>query len=177
MMSGVAAPPLKRFVVSSVSSDAHTWNLVHLQLLLEELGGEVTNLGACVPDHVVIAECRRLRPDLLVLSTVNGHGHLDGLRLIRRIRRDRRLAGLPVVIGGRLGVRGAQGEGSADVAAGLAASGFDGVFASDDALERFAEFLDSMETLSPGRTVRSRTAVLGPVRDPGGGRCPDLRAA
>ncbi|BAU88404.1 methylaspartate mutase [Streptomyces laurentii] len=52
----------RRVLVSSVSSDSHTWNLVFLQLLLEDLGHEVTNIGACVPDELLIAECRRHRP-------------------------------------------------------------------------------------------------------------------
>src|SRR6476659_4979020 len=64
--------PAKRFVVSSVSSDAHMWNLVFLQLLLAEQGAQVTNLGACVPDDLIIEECRRSRPDALVISTVSG---------------------------------------------------------------------------------------------------------
>lgn len=45
-------------LVSSVSSDSHTWNLVFLQLLLEEMGHEVTNIGSCVPDDLLIEECR-----------------------------------------------------------------------------------------------------------------------
>ncbi|MGQ4416103.1 methylaspartate mutase, partial [Streptomyces sp. SAS_269] len=32
-------------VVSSLASDAHTWNLVFLQLLIEESGFDVVNLG------------------------------------------------------------------------------------------------------------------------------------
>lgn len=119
-----------RVVVSSVSSDAHMWNLVHLQLLLEEAGHEVTNLGVCPPDATVMDACRGAgRPDLLVLSTVNGHGHLDGLRLIRAIRRDAELAGLPVVIGGKLGVRGADDAG---LGRRLLDAGFQAVFNESD---------------------------------------------
>ncbi|MCB5165113.1 cobalamin-dependent protein [Streptomyces bambusae] len=130
--------PAKRFIVSSVSSDAHMWNLVFLQLLLEENGGEVTNLGACVPDQVIIDECREVRPDVLVLSTVNGHGHLDGLRLIRKIRSEPDLQDLRVVIGGKLGVRGAE---NVEFIEKLAEGGFDGVFESEGALSSFDEFL------------------------------------
>ncbi|MFD0586215.1 hypothetical protein [Dactylosporangium darangshiense] len=49
-------------IVTTVSSDAHTWNLVYLQLLLEELGCRVTNLGACTPDETILRECRLRRP-------------------------------------------------------------------------------------------------------------------
>ncbi|MFJ8142957.1 cobalamin B12-binding domain-containing protein [Streptomyces sp. NPDC096013] len=125
-----------------MSSDAHMWNLVFLQLLLEERGGEVINLGACVPDDVIIAECRRNRPDALVVSTVNGHGHLDGLRLIRQIRSDPELADLRVVIGGKLGIRG---SGNARYSAELVAAGFDAAFEADAGLAEFDSFIGSLQ--------------------------------
>lgn len=61
-------------LVTGLSSDAHTWNLVYLELLLEELGCRVTNLGACVPDATIVRECVTRRPDLLVIGSLNGHG-------------------------------------------------------------------------------------------------------
>lgn len=133
----------RKFVVSSVSSDAHMWNLVFLQLLLEERGGEVRNLGACVPDELIIEECRNERPDVLVISTVNGHGHLDGIRLIRKIRQDAELADLRVVIGGKLGVRGAENVAFVEE---LVTGGFDAVFESEAGLQDFQEFLFGVES-------------------------------
>ncbi len=93
--------PLK-VLLSSVSSDSHTWNLVFMQLLLEELGHEVINLGACVPDQMIIDHCKQDAPDLLVISSVNGHGSIDGERMIRSLRADPALRHLPAVIGGKL---------------------------------------------------------------------------
>src|SRR5262245_41744776 len=92
-------------MVTSLSSDAHTWNLVYLQLLLEEMGCRVTNLGACTPDEMIVHACATRRPDLVVVSSLNGHGAHDGLRLIRVLRAEPDLAMLPVVIGGRLDAR------------------------------------------------------------------------
>jgi methylaspartate mutase sigma subunit len=112
-------------IVTSVASDAHTWNLVFLQLALEEAGHRVINLGACVPEELLVAECRRQRPDLVVVSTVNGHGFHDGTRLIRRVRATADLANLPVVIGGKLGIAGPGGAATREQ---LRAAGFDGVF-------------------------------------------------
>ncbi|WP_371669358.1 cobalamin B12-binding domain-containing protein [Streptomyces sp. NBC_00289] len=132
----------RKFVVSSVSSDAHMWNLVFLQLLLEEHGGEVRNLGACVPDELIIEECRAERPDVLVISTVNGHGHLDGLRLIRKIRQEPDLEGIRVVIGGKLGVRGAE---NIAFVRELVEGGFDAVFESEGGLQDFQEFLAGLQ--------------------------------
>jgi methylaspartate mutase sigma subunit len=112
-------------LVTTVASDSHTWNLVFLQLALEELGHRVHNLGPCVPAGQVVAEAIRTRPDLVVVSTVNGHGLRDGSLLIERIRACPELAGLPVVIGGKLGIAGPAGW---PTSARLRAAGYDAVF-------------------------------------------------
>jgi methylmalonyl-CoA mutase cobalamin-binding subunit len=125
------------------------WNLVFLQLLLEENGGQVVNLGACTPDELVMSECLRIRPDGLVISTVNGHGHIDGLRLIRKIRGHSGLASMKVVIGGKLGVHGSRHAGSR---AELVANGFDAVFEADADLDRFLDGL-GLGTPAPKRVA------------------------
>jgi methylmalonyl-CoA mutase cobalamin-binding subunit len=114
-----------RILLSTVSSDAHTWNLVFLQLLLEEHGYQVTNLGPCVPDSLLVASARRLRPDAIVISTVNGHGRRDGERLIRALRADAELSRIPAVIGGKLGIRDTQDRAHAGE---LREAGYDAVF-------------------------------------------------
>jgi methylaspartate mutase sigma subunit len=121
-------------VVTSVASDSHTWNLIYLQLVLEELGHRVINLGACVPEDLLLAECLRSRPDLVVVSSVNGHGFHDGMRLIRRVREHADLAATPVVIGGKLGIAGPGGRRNMDR---LRAAGFDAVFEEGDGIAAF----------------------------------------
>lgn len=49
-------------VLSTIPSDSHTWNLLFLQLLLEEHGCEVTNLGACVPVATLVGESAQSGP-------------------------------------------------------------------------------------------------------------------
>jgi methylaspartate mutase sigma subunit len=138
---GAAAADLRREVLlTGLSSDAHTWNLAYLELLLEELGCRVTNLGACVPDAEIIEACRTRRPDLVVISSLNGHGRQDGLRLISALRADPALAELPVVIGGKLDVAG----GGPNTAAGLLAAGFDAVFEDGAGLTRFSSFVGAL---------------------------------
>ncbi|MCR6482411.1 hypothetical protein M8542_06260 [Amycolatopsis sp. OK19-0408] len=73
--------------------DAAAWSLVALQVVLEREGHTV---------HVTteaLRACRRARPGCLVLSTTQG---APGLDVLRRVRADPALAGLPVVLGGRL---------------------------------------------------------------------------
>ncbi|MFC6935970.1 cobalamin-dependent protein [Actinomadura yumaensis] len=91
---------MRTAVVTSTPSDSHTWGLVVLQCVLEEAGYAVRNLGACTPVARVLDECRAVRPDLLAVSTVNGHGRVEGAELITALRGDPDLAGLPAVIGG-----------------------------------------------------------------------------
>jgi methylaspartate mutase sigma subunit len=116
-------------VVSSTVSDSHTWNLIFLQLMLEEHGYAVANLGACVPDRLLVTRCEAEAPGLIVISTVNGHGYYDGIGAVRALRAVPELRGTPIVIGGKLGIGPSQSGG----AAGLLAAGFDAVFGDDTA--------------------------------------------
>jgi methylaspartate mutase sigma subunit len=128
-------------VVSGVSSDSHTWNLVYLRLAIEELGHQVRNLGACVPDELLVQECLTSRPDLIVLSTVNGHGFIDGMRLIARVRACPELATMPVVIGGMLGISGPDGQRSHDR---LLAAGYTAVFDDGPRMPAFRSFVEAL---------------------------------
>jgi methylaspartate mutase sigma subunit len=125
-------------IVTSLSSDAHTWNLVYLQLLLEELGCQVTNLGACTPDATIVRECLDRRPDLVVISSLNGHGCQDGLRVIEAVRACPALTTTPVVIGGKLDVAGRTH------AQRLVAAGFDAVFEDTAGLTSFRSFVGTL---------------------------------
>ncbi|MFD9245432.1 cobalamin B12-binding domain-containing protein [Streptomyces sp. NPDC059556] len=140
-------------VVTGLPSDAHTWNLVFIQLLIEDLGHHVINLGPCVPQDEIVESCGKYQPDLLVVSTVNGHGFQDADQLIRAIRSRWELAGLPAVIGGKLGVLGA--EQRAGHGRRLREAGFDAVFQDDPeegqdaglgAFEAFIARLDAERT-------------------------------
>jgi methylaspartate mutase sigma subunit len=128
-------------VLTSVASDSHNWNLVFLELAITELGHQVVNLGPCVPDDLLIAECLRIRPDLVVVSSVNGHGCRDGLRLIGRLRSRPELAATPAVIGGKLGIAGPGGRRSRDQ---LLAAGYDAVFEEDSGMAAFQAFTERL---------------------------------
>jgi methylaspartate mutase sigma subunit len=136
--TGVASPTI---VVSSLKSDAHTWNLVFLQLLIEEAGFEVVNLGPCVPTDLLVSASLELLPRAIVLSSVNGHGYHDALPAIAALRARPALAGTPVIIGGKLGV-GAEDRSA--LAEHLLASGFDAVYDDTQETGGFRELLAAM---------------------------------
>jgi methylaspartate mutase sigma subunit len=120
------------------------WNLVFLQLLIEELGHRVLNLGACVPEALLVEECRDARPGLIVVSSVNGHGVNDGVRLAPLVRECPELARTPLVIGGKLGVDGA-GNGSGRAA--LERAGFDRVYDESD-VPAFRDYLAALPAMA-----------------------------
>ena len=128
-------------VLTGVSSDSHTWNLVFLQLLIAEHDCRVINLGPAVPADLLVAECLRIDPDLVVVSTVNGHGAADGISAITALRAEPRLADTPVVIGGKLGVAGPPGR---SVLTELRRSGFTAVFGDGPDLPVFESMLTSL---------------------------------
>jgi methylaspartate mutase sigma subunit len=123
-------------VISALSSDAHTWNLVFLQLLLEELGHNVRNLGPCVPDDVIVAVCQERPVDLLLVASINGHGVPDGKSLIRAVRRCPELASMPVAIGGLLDTEGTKHR------AELLEAGFDAVFEGGAGPQALSTYVD-----------------------------------
>ncbi|GAB3145385.1 hypothetical protein [Amycolatopsis sp. NPDC004378] len=111
--------------------DAGAWSLVALRVVLEREGHDV-----CVAAEV-LRTCRRERPDCLVLSSAHG---ASGLDVLRRVRADPALCGLPVVIGGRL--RNPRED--------LLAAGFDEVF--------------PVAATDPGGAVAALRAYLGQSR-------------
>ncbi|MBB4689008.1 cobalamin B12-binding domain-containing protein [Amycolatopsis jiangsuensis] len=144
----VTEPGRSTVIVSSMASDSHTWNLVYLELLVGELGFDVVNLGACVPDELLESETLSRRPEMLVLSSVNGHGYQDGLRVVQRLRSFPELRSLPIVIGGKLGTGGPLSE---EQTAELLFAGFDAVFDDQQgaaAFRRFAAALPGAATVS-----------------------------
>ncbi|MGD0066898.1 MAG: methylmalonyl-CoA mutase [Streptosporangiaceae bacterium] len=143
----------RRVLIAGGASDSHTWNLIYLQLLVEESGHRVINFGPCATAALLARECRPHPPSLVVISSVNGHGYRDGLSVISGLRADPALTGTPIVIGGKLGVDGRLDEAAADR---LIDAGFTAVFGDGDT-EPFLDLLTSLT--GPAQTRRSRKRV------------------
>ena len=142
---GVPGRHQRSALVSGTPSDAHTWNLVYLQLFLEEQGYAVTNLGACTPAELLISEGIARGPDVIVLSSINGHGHRDGLDIVRALRAVPELAGTRVVIGGKLGIGGPEPSRAAE----LLAAGFDAVFEDGAGGDLMPSFIEALTAEDP----------------------------
>lgn len=127
-------------VVSGLPSDSHTWNLLFLELVMEEAGWSVVNLGCCVPAATLVSESLWHRPQLVALSTVNGHGYQDALPVVEELRREPRLSETPVVIGGKLGTSGKPDATAADA---LYRAGIDAVYDDEGGIAEFLRVLTS----------------------------------
>ena len=130
----------KRAIVATVPSDSHMWNLVFIELVLRENGWDVNNLGVCPPVEMVVEACLAERPDMLVISSVNGHGHIGGRKLIGLLRSRPELDYLPVVIGGKLGTLGANNSVFVEP---LLSSGYSAVFLESEGLDAFGRFIEN----------------------------------
>jgi methylaspartate mutase sigma subunit len=128
-------------VLATVSSDAHGWNLVYLELVLRECGFDVVNLGPCTAVREVVDAVVDTAPALVVLSTVNGHGAFEAPAYARALRADVRTRSVPVVVGGKLTTDDRLDEHQRER---LHASGFDRVFVEADAVARFRAFVGSL---------------------------------
>ena len=73
-------------ILTTIPSDSHNWNLIYMELLLKEQGYFVKNLGACVPFNLTLESCIQYKPEVIIVSTVNGHGFIEGITLIEKIK-------------------------------------------------------------------------------------------
>ena len=147
----------RRILLSTVSSDSHTWNLVFLEMALQEAGFQVTNLGPCVPDDLLLAAALKERPDAIVISSVNGHGCLDGKRVVQKLRVDRQTRSIPVMIGGKLGTRGDSAEAHVQE---LLEAGFTAVFTEAADVRALRGLLAQLGEAAETTTFRAREEVI-----------------
>lgn len=116
----------KTVLLMTVPSDSHSWNLVFMEFLLNDFGYKVENMGPNTPMEAVIARLDRHGYAMVVVSTVNGHGYLEGAELARRIRRETNHAEA-LYIGGKICTEN-DAQTIARHSDTLMAAGFDGVF-------------------------------------------------
>ena len=132
-------------LLTSIPSDSHTWNLIFMQLLLEENEYEVIKLGSCTPIEDVIQAAHNHKPDLFVISTVNGHGYKEGAEFIKEIKKYDMLKNMRSVIGGKLDTNNGK---DISVKEKLLELGFDRVFTDDNAINDFLKFINNESNLT-----------------------------
>jgi methylaspartate mutase sigma subunit len=152
-------------IVCTLPSDAHTWNLIVVTERLRELRMNVINLGSCLPIQELVRRAEELVPDLVVVSSINGHGEIEALTLIRALRQAGVLTASRVVIGGKLAV---SPERERALVRLLRRAGYAGVYMGTDSWEAFVRQLPDL-LLSYGSDELSALFQIG-----GGADSPDL---
>ncbi|MFJ4192654.1 cobalamin B12-binding domain-containing protein [Pseudomonas sp. NPDC089534] len=146
----------KTALLATVPSDSHSWNLVFMEFLLNDLGYKVENLGPNTPMDEVIDRLNRKGNAIVVVSTVNGHGYLEGAELAERIRSETRHAG-GLYIGGKICTEN-DDRTIARHSETLRAAGFDEVFDDSvaDSFDTFQELVTAQ--LNSTHTLEKRVA-------------------
>ena len=125
-------------LVATTSDDSHSWNLVIVALRLEARGFEVENLGANTPEMLLAERIRDRRPDLVTLSTINGHGYRSIPGVLEALKRYQVKQAAPLVLGGLLTTGPEEEFAMAEL---LSAEGVSAVFSGPEAWSRFDAFL------------------------------------
>ena len=133
-----AGKDVPHVLITTIPSDSHTWNLMYMRLLVAEHGAAVDCLGGCVPYTHTADQVVAQKPDLVIVSTVNGHGSQQGGELLH-IARDRLGASTPpFVIGGQIAVETARYPVAAEA---LIRAGYERVFYRESAIPAFNRFM------------------------------------
>jgi methylaspartate mutase sigma subunit len=126
-------------ILTGTPSDSHMWNLIFMELFLQESGCRVLNLGPCVPLEQVYTALEQSSFDLVVVSSVNGHLFQDAINMIAPFSHTSFSHLPPFVVGGKIGIS----EKSAMFQKKkLMKLGYDDVFIEADSLVRFKKYLD-----------------------------------
>ncbi|MBV4458492.1 methylmalonyl-CoA mutase [Pseudomonas sp. COR58] len=146
----------KTALLATVPSDSHSWNLVFMEFLLNDLGYKVENLGPNTPMDEVIDRLNRKGNAIVVVSTVNGHGYLEGAELAKRVRSETRHQG-GLYIGGKICTEN-DSQTIARHSETLRTAGFDEVF--DDSVANSFDTFQELVTaqLNPTHFLEKRVA-------------------
>lgn len=139
-------------VVATTPNDSHSWNLVYLELLLADQYVGVHGLGPCTPVTRILETLRDFEVDLLVLSSVNGHGISAIADTVLQVRASAHGRDVPIAVGGKLDTSGGP---SRDAIKLLTTNGVDRVFTGESAV---AQFLVWMNQLPEGASLSRNRA-------------------
>jgi len=114
----------KKIILGVIGADVHAVGNKILDYAFTSAGFEVINLGVMVSQEEFIAAAIESAADIIVVSSLYGHGELD-CRGLRQKCEEAGLSGIPIIVGGNL-VVGKQPF--SEVESRFLAMGFDRVF-------------------------------------------------
>ena len=129
-------------ILTGTPSDSHTWNLIFMELFLKENQCQVRNLGACIPVQELLQAIKASSPDLVVISSVNGHLFQDAIKVISFLANSLSHSLPLMVAGGRLGISRQESHFGQEK---LIKLGYEGIFVGAGSLLRFQSFLSGLK--------------------------------
>jgi methylaspartate mutase sigma subunit len=138
-------------ILTGTPSDSHMWNLIFMELFLQEHNCTVHNLGPCVSPGQLQGVLKKRPCDLVVISSINGHLFQDAIKIISSFPKQDFPALPPFVLGGKMGI---SQKDAFFQKKKLLKLGYDGVFVERNALERFTHYLDGLATLKNKSPLR-----------------------
>ena len=135
----------KKIVLGVIGADVHAVGNKILDYAFTSAGFEVINLGVMVSQEEFIAASNEAAADVIVVSSLYGHGELD-CRALRQKSDESGLSGIPMIVGGNLVVGKQQFN---EVEKRFLDMGFDRVFppgtSPETAIEAIREILKMPE--------------------------------
>ncbi len=132
-------------LLATVPSDSHSWNLIFMEFHMTDHGLDVTNLGPNTPAQEILKNLKHKHFDIVVISSVNGHGSIEGLELISSIKTEAKYSG-EVYLGGKICTATKEDTVSEHIEE-LERAGFERVF-DDSVTNSFDEFQKVMIDLT-----------------------------
>lgn len=133
-------------IVTSLPSGSPVRDLSAFQSLLEDQGAEVVNLGDRIPVDAIVKACQDIKPDLLVVSSLDREGAPEARELLAIFERESARDPLPVVVGGKLaGALDSKPDAEASAARELLDCGFAQVFTGGEAGRQFIDFVHLLQ--------------------------------
>lgn len=131
-------------ILTGTPSDSHTWNLIFMELFLEENGCKVRNLGACIATDTLHQVLENSLPDLVVISSINGHLFQDAMKIINTLPKELSRFRAPFVVGGKIGI---SDHNTHFQKKKLIQLGYQDAFIEPDSLPRFQRYLQALKKM------------------------------
>lgn len=122
-------------------SDAHTWNLFYLDLILKESGFSSEVLGGCVNLKDITKKVSTSHWDIIVVSSLNGHFYLESQSVLKSIKKGLGASNPIIVAGGNIDTNNRDID---FLERTVKKQGYDEVFFRSDSIKKFQTYCEAI---------------------------------
>ena len=128
-------------LVLGTPSDAHTWNLFYLDLILKESGFNSEVLGGCVNLRDVTKKVGTSYWDIILVSSLNGHFYLESQSVLKSIKKGLGARNPIIVAGGNVDTSNRDINFLERI---VKKQGYDEVFFRGDSIKKFQKYCETI---------------------------------